>query len=215
MIPQDLFASPKPYTRTTFDDKVALLGSTATSTGAVLLGPSGGPGVTTAFAGSEVTAKTNGKRILPRTITLTTSTHAGSYKTGAGNPWTVSGTVNGVPTTEPLLLTQANGNETIRGVQLWDDPTQVTIANAGQNDALGAVTVGLGDIGAPKNRDGSGSLRGFKPHATGSVVVMGDDGKYDTQVIVNAGLAEPVNAARICVTGGGDTTTTMGITVYP
>jgi hypothetical protein len=208
MDPQDLYASPKPYTRTTIDDKTGLLTTPATSpdTTPLLLGPSGGVGVTNAFDGAEVTAGASGKRVFPRTVTVTTAAHAASYKTGAGFPLVVTGTINGVAgQTESLLLTQTNGNETVRGTKFWDDPTAVTISVPVQNDALGAFTAGVGDIGGPSAK----ALRGFKAHASGTVRVKGQDGKIDDAVMA-AGAVEPTGFSSIVAVG----TSAIGITVY-
>jgi hypothetical protein len=206
MDPQDLQSSPKPFTRATIDDKTGLLGSTTSSTSAAKFGPSGGAGVTNAYAGAEVTKKTAGNRITSRSLTVTTASHAGSYKIGAGNPLTLTGTTKGVAgVTETLLLTAVNGNETIRGATLWDDPTLVTVDVPGQNDALGAFSVGVGDIGGPLGA----SIRGFKVHADGSVVTKGQDGFIDTAVMV-ANAVEPSNLERVVASG----TSAVGITVY-
>lgn len=209
--PMAIFNSPSPYTRATLDETNALLTSTATSITAQVAGPSGGAGVTVNFNGAEVTRSAAGKRILPRTVTVTTAVHAASYKTGAGNALVVTGTYGGSSVTENLLLTLTNGGETIRGTLLYDDPTQITIAIPGQNDALGSWTFGEGSIGTPPG----GALRGIKAlSAATSVVCHGMDGKYDT-LNLPALVVEPVVCARLSVTGGGDTTTAVGFTVYP
>lgn len=207
MNPQDLYASPRPYTRTTIDDKTGLLTTPATSpdTTPLLIGPSGGVGVTNAFDGAEVTAKAANKRILPRTVTITTSAHNGTYKTGGANALVVTGVVNGKADTESINLTAANGGETVRGAKFWDDPTQVTISVPVQNDALGAFTAGVGDIGGI----GGSALRGFKAHAAGTVRVKGQDGFVD-DAVMTIGAVEPTGFASISAIG----TSAIGITVY-
>lgn len=210
MQPQDLQSSPKPYTRATLDDKTGLLGATNTAITAAVFGPSGGVGVTSAFAGAEVTANAAGKRIFPRTLTITTAVHASTYKTGAPNALVATGLVTdalGVTATvsENFLLTLTNGGETIRGSILWDDPTQVSVAVPAQNDALGSWTVGVGDIGCPRG----GTLRGIKAHAAGTILLKGQDGFIDGAVM-GADTIEPTNFSRLLALG----TTAVGVTVY-
>lgn len=206
-----LYGSPLPYTRALVDDVAALLAAAASVVTPQVLAPAGSPGVTQPFAGAEVTRKAAGRRILPRTITITTTAGVGAFKIGAGNPLVVTGTVGGVTTVENILLTIVNGGEIVRGLVLFDDPTLVSIAVPAQNNALGTLGVGIGDIGAPFG----GVIRGIKAMAAGNVVVKGQDGKFDTVVLPVQGSPEWVQCVSVCAVGGGDTTTALPITVYP
>lgn len=208
--PTDLFPSPASFSRAVVDDPTGLLAATATSVSAQIAGPTGGVGVTQNYAGQEVTKKTAGKRILPRSLTVTTGAHAGTYKVGAGNPLVVTGTYGGLLQTENILLVATGGGEIIRGALLYDDPTLCTVSIPGQNDALGTIAVGVADIGAPPE----GAIRGVKAMTAGSLVVQGQDGKFDTLTLPVQGPPEWVTVARVCAVGGGDTTTAVPLTVY-
>jgi hypothetical protein len=97
-------------------------------------------------AGSGFASTTAGVQgLVSRLISVTTAAHAGSYKTGAANAIVVTGTdYNNNVVTDTLVLTAANGGETITGVVPMMTVTKIAIY--GQNDALGAWTFGVGDI---------------------------------------------------------------------
>ncbi|HEX4334673.1 MAG TPA: hypothetical protein VH062_02100 [Polyangiaceae bacterium] len=201
--PQDLFGSPGSFTRGTVDDLSGLLNAAATSTSPIVYGTGN-----TAYTGTEATLKAAGYRVAPRTLTISTAAHTGSYKTGAGNKVTATGTVAGVTTSEDFLLTAANGGETIRGAVAFDDPTLCVVSFPGQNDALGQFRIGVGDIVA------IGSVfRSVKGHAAGVIVAQGDDNAIDA-IQVAAHAIEPVAVRRIKAAAVGGNTTNVGVTVY-
>lgn len=193
--PQDLFGSPGTFTRGTVDDLAGLLTATASSTSATAYGPGN-----TAFNGTEATLKAAGYRVAPRTLTISTLAHTGSYKTGAGNKITVTGTSNGAAASEDFLLTAANGGETIRGAVAFDDPTLCVVSVPGQNDTSGSFRIGVGDICA------TGScFRSVKGHAAGVIVVQGDDSSIDS-LPVAAHAIEPICVRRVKAAAVGGNT---------
>lgn len=201
--PQDLFGSPGTFTRGTVDDLSGLLTATASSTSATVYGPGN-----TAYNATEATLKAAGYRVAPRTLTISTAAHAGSYKTGAGNKLTATGTVAGVTTSEDILLTAANGGETIRGAVAFDDPTLCVVSIPGQNDALGSFRIGVGDICAVGS-----CFRSVKGHSAGVIVFQGDDGAIDS-LPVAAHAIEPVCVRRVKAAAVGGNTTNVGVTLY-
>lgn len=195
----------KPFTRSTFDDVAGIKTSVATAITQQIYGTGG-----TALDGNEVTFKTAGRRLRPRSVTITTAAHTGSYKTGGGNAIVVTGTYKGAAVSENLSLTAANGGETVRGAQLFDDPTLVVITVPGQNDALGSFQFGVGDIGG----SGGKEFRAVKAHASATLVVRDGDGVYE-KLVVSSQAVEPVIFARLCVVAAGVTTTaSIGVTLY-
>ena len=88
---------------------------------------------------------TAGALTVPSNVSVTTATHAATYKTGAGNPIVVTGTeyYTKQTVTEAFVLTAAGGGETISGVVLFD-AAALTIDVPKQNDALGHFQFGTG-----------------------------------------------------------------------
>lgn len=211
--PQDIYGSPSPFVRNPLDDTDGLIVDRAASASALVAGISGGPGVTLAFNGFESTARTAGRRTLPRSIVVKTTASGGSgtFKTGAGNKWVATGTYQGLPVTDDFILTLTDGGETLRGanVQLFDDPMLVTIAIPGQNNTTAHYEIGVGDVGAPKDQ----VIRGFKMTTAGGVLVKGQDGKLE-KVPVGALAVETVLADRIVAASGGLVTDANELTVY-
>lgn len=90
-------------------------------------------------------AQAGGPFPLPRTVSVTTAAHAGSYKTGAGNVITVKGTdKTGASVQDVLTLTQVNGGETVATAQAFATVTEIDIP--AENDALGSFTFGVFDV---------------------------------------------------------------------
>lgn len=201
--PQDLSGAPGTFSRGTVDDLLGLRGLSATSLSVVIYGPGN-----TAFNGSEQTLKTAGYRVAPRTLTISTSASVGTYKVGAPNKITVTGTSAGQAVSEDFLLTAANGGETIRGSVAFDDPTLCLVTIPGQNDVNGFFRVGVGDICAV-----GPVFRSVKAHAAGVIVVQGDDNTFDA-LPVAAHAIEPICARRIKAAAVGGSTTNAGVTLY-
>jgi hypothetical protein len=201
--PFDLGSSPGSFQRDALEDDDGLLTATSSSVSAILAGPAGGPGVTVSLVGAEVTFAAALRRILPRTVMFTTTVHAASWKTGAGNPIVVVGTYGGKLQTENLLLTLTNGGDIIRGVLPYDDPTQCTFAIPGQNDALAQFKIGVSALVAPKGK----SFRGFRVFVDGDVYYADQNGTIEI-VSSLAGVREDILADSI------DRRTTGKIAVY-
>lgn len=208
---QDLFSSPAPYTRAAVRDDDALLTATAAPTSAAVVAKTGTPGVTIAYNGAEDTAvRTNGNRPMPRTLMVTTGVNAGTWKVGAGNKWTATGTYNGAVQTEDFVLVTVNGGDVLIGTKPFDDPDGSVIWNIpGQNNAGATFKLGCDRIVAPNN----GVFRGVKGLADGTIVVLGPDDLFDV-LNVKAGIPESVFAKAICAADLGSGTTTVGVCAY-
>jgi len=78
-------------------------------------------------------------------VSVTSGASVGTYKTGASNPIIFTGldAHTGETVSESLLLTAANGGETIVGKQLFAG-AMVSISVPAQNDASGAFEFGTG-----------------------------------------------------------------------
>lgn len=81
--------------------------------------------------------------LLPRTVTITTTSHAGSYVDGSHV--VVTGTdLNGATVSETLAIVGTDGGQTLVGVQGFISFT--SIAMDAQADTSGAFTVGVRDV---------------------------------------------------------------------
>lgn len=80
----------------------------------------------------------------PRTITITRSNAVGAYTTTA---ITLTGKRGGVTVIETLTPANANGNDVLRGSQLFDFPPDISIP--AQATTGGSFTIGVADVGAP------------------------------------------------------------------
>ena len=78
----------------------------------------------------------------PRTVTVTTASSAGSYTTAS--PIVVTGRRNGQVVTDDLTLTTADGGETVRGDQVFDEITEIAVP--AQNDTSGQFEWGVADV---------------------------------------------------------------------
>jgi len=170
--------------------------SAATSTSPVVF--SGGQ-----LAGADM-ARMNAGTAPPRSISVTTSAQASQYATGAGNPIRITGTFKGASQSEDLLLTLANGGETIRGSKLFDTVTQIDVP--AQLGTSGAMQFGTEDIGAPEGKH-FGGVRGY---GTGNLKVRyNEDPNTDDTLPFTADRLETILASRIIANG-----TSVGVTVY-
>lgn len=119
-------------------DTDGLVTSFATSTSQVVKSGAGLNGALAsggAIAGSEA-----------RNVSVTTSASPGTYRTGASYPIVVTGKhwITGKTISESLILTAANGGETINGKVMFKAGEAISSAIPGQVNALGAMEIGCG-----------------------------------------------------------------------
>lgn len=201
--PQDIYASPRPFTRAagTIEDTDGIKTSIATAVGA-----NNYTGV--ALNGSEMvylaSSLGGGNGLGPaRTVSVTTAASVGTYRTGASFPIVFTGTFAGAVVSESLLLTAANGNETIRGSQAFDTITNIAVP--GQVDAAGFFQFGVQDIVGWKNRP----FRAIKAHADSTLTgLVFQDGVADSIVVV-AHMIENILVQKV-----PRTLVAPGITLY-
>lgn len=176
-------------------DVDGLLGATASDDAPVELGPAD-------FSGAAVNDGGASWVKLPRTITVSRSSSAGSYST---DPIVLTGRRGGATVTEELTPADADGDDVLRGSQLFDAPP--TIAIPAQVDASGSFQFGVGDIGTP-----SGDMTvGVKAHTAGTVHLEYIGGQVDA-LVAAAHLREDVAAAKVLT--GPSQTTGIAVTVY-
>lgn len=137
---------------------------------------------------------------LPQTVSVTTSSHSGSYI--ITSPIVVTGLdPYGNTITENLTLTQVNGNETIQGVKSFAQVTKIDVPP--MTDTSGAFTFGVGDVLLP-----SGTFfRKLRSNSAGDIKVGFQDGTTDT-IHLLAGETVNVLANRIYSTGTSATALT-------
>lgn len=199
--PQDTYGAIRTFTRAaSFAGNTLLIASgVATAVTAQLINVLG------SFNGADGAAMFNGTLGVARTVSVTTAAHAGSYKTGASFPIVVTGVYGGTTVTENLVLTAANGGETIKGTKYFDKITSIAIP--AENDALGGFTFGLQKIVAPGQSGSPTVFRAIKSSADGTLVLGYQGGFVDSLPCAN-GQREPVMPEYV------DETTTVGVTVY-
>lgn len=174
------------------------IATVATTTGTQAL-------TTANFTGSEIL--TGGVLDLPRAVTVTLSSHAGSYTT---NPIVITGTRSGKTVTQSLTPSGANGNETLRGTQAFDKLTGIAIP--AQNDALGQFSFGVGDICSPAGDN----FCGVELAANGTLNIQyGEQANAPKDAItLPANAYRAITPSRILTDPGLAVPTTVGITVY-
>jgi hypothetical protein len=148
----------------------------------------------------------------PRYISVTNTSAVGTYKYGASYPIVITGTRCGVAVTESLLLTTANGNETIVGDQPFD--TLVSIAIPAQNDTSGAWTFGVHGLACRATGGESPQIhpyRRIKANVSGGNAKIGFGGSYTDILPLVVGSVEEVLVSRVY---GTSDTTVGGLTVY-
>ena len=192
----ELFSAAKTYTYATIAAATAIKTSVATA-----VTPS-------TYSGGQLDGSADGGARsatgLPfeQAITATTSAHSASYKTGSANAITVTGTAeDGSAITDTIVLTQANGNETVATSKGFAKVTSITVP--GQNDTSGAFTFGIGDIVLAK------PIRQIRAGIDGNVKLGYQAGVIDTLGLV-ATEKEQVLAARIYDSG----TTALPVRIY-
>lgn len=139
---------------------------------------------------------------VPQNVTVTTSSHGGSY--AIASPIVITGLdPYGAVITENLTLTATGGGETIAGTKSFAQVTQIDIP--AMTDTGGAFTFGVGDILLP-----SGNVfREVRGNSAANVKVGFIDGTSDT-IPCTAGEHHKVAANRVYNTG----TTVSSVTVY-
>jgi hypothetical protein len=191
--PFDLFSALRTFSRTVIADPDGLKTTIATN-----VANQNYSGV--ALNGAEAALLLAGSGPA-RTLSVTTTASAATYRTGASFPIVVTGVYKGAVVTENLLLTQANGNETIIGAQVFDKVTSIAVP--GQVDALGAFTFGVQDIcglaGEP--------FRGVKAHANGTLELEYQGALLDSLPVV-------AHAVESCLPVKILRTTAVAITAY-
>lgn len=156
-----------------------------------------------------------GLQPLPRTLTVSTTASAATYNTS--DPIVIRGRRGGKEVFEEFLLTDAGGNETIRGKQAFD----TVIGNADgdpavfvplQLDAGGDISIGFGDICCPLGQ----LFAGVELHALGTLNVQygdGDGSPVDAKPCA-AHQFNPMAPSRVLTDAELDAPTTVGVTVF-
>lgn len=128
---------------------------------------------------------------VPRAVTIKTSTSAATYNTT--DPIVVKGKRGGAIITENIQLTQAGGNETVRGTKAFDSIIDITFP--AQSGTGGAFEVGVGDVCAQAGDKLCFLLRAI---ATGYVRMRYDaDGVHEQSLPVVADKDEWVAPLRV------------------
>lgn len=186
------------YASTELDDVDGVLEAIATAAEAVALSAADydGAAVTT-----DGTAWLKG---LPRSITITLSAAVGSYAT---DPIVLTGTRNYAAVTESLTPTTADGDEILRGTQLFDAPPSIAVP--AQVDTAGTIAIGVGNIGVPAHER---RFAAVKAAAAGTLNL--DYGDATDALPASAGEIEPVTPLQVLTSADLTAPTTVGITVY-
>jgi len=190
------------YAAAELDDLDGVKTTFATAATATALTPANYTGALVASSG---TAWAKG---LPRSVTISRSAATGSYTT---DPIVLTGTRDSQPVTESLTPADADGDDTIRGTQLWDAPP--SIALPAQVNTSGAITIGCGDIG---QRCALDRFAGVKLVANGQLNVQYGErsgAPTDSHAAI-AGSVEPIAPTRIRTSAELTSPTTVGLTVY-
>lgn len=144
----------------------------------------------------------------PRSVTVTTTTSAATYNTT--DPIVITGTRGGRTVTESLSLTQAGGNETVRGSQAFDTITSIAIP--AQSGTGGTFQFGVGDLCA---QDGGRLCRSIKPLGTGYIRLRyAEDSANDHSLPVQANAGEDVAPTRIIASQTPTNPTNVDVVLY-
>lgn len=157
------------------------------------------------MGGAAMSGTTGRFAKLPRTVTIALSSAANQYAVEA---IVITGLRGGLTVTESLTPTTDDGNETLRGAQVFDSLTSVAFpAQAGTG---GAFTVGTQDIATPAAAD---TFVGVELLSAGTINVQFGAGITDAkpaavnQVVMMA-------PARVLTSPALAAPTTVGLTVY-
>lgn len=147
---------------------------------------------------------------LPRTITVTLSNNADQFSTG---DIVLTGIRGGSVVTETLNAANNDGNVTLRGTQIFDQLTGVSLP--AMDGTLGTITIGVQDICAPFGSTflraelvANGNLNlGWGPdHAVASTDTI--------PVVVAVEESRDTDARRVLTDPTLSAPTTVGLTVY-
>ena len=140
----------------------------------------------------------------PRRATVSSAASVGSYNLSA---IVFTGTRNGVVVTDSLTLTDADGNETIRGTQVFD--TIAKINTPVMVDGSGAFTFGVGDVCTYETLK-----MVIKPHATGVLALEYLGGTFSDSIPVTAHQYEPAACTAVLADQGLSSPTDTNFTCY-
>jgi hypothetical protein len=143
---------------------------------------------------------------LPRSIVVTRTSAANQYST---DPIVVVGRRGGTLVTEAIAQPDDDGNDTLRGTQMFDIIESVTIpVSAGTG---GAYTVGVQDIGPPYGD----TFTAVKLRAAGQVnVAYAEDGTITDSFAAAADSLEPIAVRRLLTSAALGTPTAVDLTLY-
>lgn len=139
-------------------------------------------------------AQAGGPYPVPRTVSVTSTAHTGSYTVPSNVTFTGTNG-SGVVITETLVLTQVNGGETLVGGKDFLTVTGITVD--AQVDTGGAFVFGVQDIIA--------SPREIRIAGAGNLKLGYSDGTTDIITALSVGERLPVYPAKIF----GDANTTV------
>jgi hypothetical protein len=145
---------------------------------------------------------------IPRTVTVTTASHASSYLIAA--PIVVTGKRGGVTVTENISLTAVNGGETVRGLQAFDSITSIAIP--AMNDTAGSFTFGVGDLCCSCGQP----FTGVELSADGTANVQYGDqpGSLTDAKLCTGKVTYPMAPTRILTSQALSVPTSVAVTVY-
>lgn len=157
------------------------------------------------FNGAQVLA--GGVLDLPRTVTVTRSNNANQFST---NPIVVTGRRGGDVVVESIAQPNDDGNDELRGTQLFDAIASIAIPTNGGTG--GTLQIGVQDIGCPAGS----TFLGVKLHADGPLNVQyGERAGANTDSIpCLAHSIERCAAKRVLTSPALSAPTVAGLTVY-
>lgn len=189
------------YASTELNDVDGILESVSTSATAVDLTPEDYDGAVVTSSGAWIK--------LPRSVTITLSEAIGSYDPEV--PIVLTGKRGGIPVTEELTPSTADGGETLRGWQVFDQPPDIAIP--AQVDTSGAIEIGVGDIGTPQPGERFAMVR---LAAAGQINVAYGEASTDPtdSYAALANAIEPIAPTRILTSPTLAVPTAVGLTLY-
>jgi hypothetical protein len=193
MRPEALQSSPRTISYATaaaLADTDALHASTATSTNAIT------------YTAAQLIQATWDPPIF---ASIKTTSSVSTYRTGSSYPIVVTGTYGGEVVVDSLVLTQANGNETIVGNQAFDAITSTYIP--GQLGTGGFIELGRSGVACKKRHGKLEPYRAVEAIGSGNLHVGYDSGYTDTLPSMT-GQVRDIEPIRIY----GDST--IGVVLY-
>lgn len=157
------------------------------------------------MTGAAMSGTTGRFSKLPRTVTITLASAANQY---AISGIVITGERGGTTVTETLTPVTDDGNETLRGVQVFD--SIASIAFPAQAGAGGSFQVGVQDIAAPSAQD---AFTAVELAANGVVNAWFGVGITDAKPAA-ANQITPMAARKVLTDPTLAAPTTVGLTVY-